>query len=92
LLEQAPAAARRPHIVSPVSGAVYALDPDIPVGRQRIRFVATGVTAGQRWRLDARDLGDAANTPAILPPPGVHHLTLIGADGQAQDRVLFTVH
>jgi penicillin-binding protein 1C len=92
ILEQAPATARRPHIVSPVSGAVYALDPDIPAGRQRIRVAATGVTAGQRWRLDSRDLGDAAGSPDILPPPGTHHLTLIGADGQAQDRVLFTVH
>ena len=28
----------------------------------------------------------------LMPPPGVHHLTLIGADGRAQDGVLFTVH
>ena len=92
VLEQAPPGARRPRIVSPVSGAVYALDPDIPMNRQRIRFAAVGVTRGQHWRLDTRDLGDAAGTPVILPPPGVHRLVLVGADGQAQDRVLFTVH
>jgi len=91
MLEQAPPAARRPHIVSPVSGAVYALDPDIPADRQRIRFAAIGAVAGERWRLDARDLGDAQTSPAILPPPGAHRLALIGSDGRAQDQVLFTV-
>ena len=91
MLAQTPPAARRPHIVSPVSGAVYALDPDIPADRQRIRFAAVGVVAGERWRLDARDLGDAGTSPAILPPPGAHRLTLIGSDGRAQDQVLFTV-
>ena len=91
MLEQAPPAARRPHIVSPVSGAVYALDPDIPAGRQRIRFAAIGSTAGGRWRLDTRDLGNADASPAVLPPPGVHRLVLVGADGRALDRVLFTV-
>jgi len=91
MLGQAPPAARRPHIVSPVSGAVYALDPDIPAGRQRIRFAAIGSTAGGRWRLDARDLGSADTSPAILPPPGAHRLVLMGADGRALDRVLFTV-
>jgi penicillin-binding protein 1C len=92
MLEQAPPAARRPHIVSPVSGAVYALDPDIPANRQRIRFAAIGSTAGGRWRLDARDLGRADTSPAILPPPGTHRLTLVAADGRALDQVLFTVH
>ena len=90
-LEQAPAAARRPHIVSPVSGSVYALDPDIPPARQLIRFAAIGATAGERWRLDARDLGDAGSSPAILPPPGAHRLALVGSDGRAEDQILFTV-
>jgi penicillin-binding protein 1C len=90
-LEQAPPAARRPHIVSPVSGAVYALDPDIPADRQRIRFTAIGATAGGHWRLDTHNLGDAATSPAILPPPGAHRLILVGADGRALDQVLFTV-
>jgi len=91
MLEQAPPAARRPHIVSPVSGAVYALDPDIPADRQRIRFAAIGSTAGGHWRLDAHDLGKADTSPAILPPPGAHRLILIAADGRALDQVLFTV-
>ena len=91
LLAQAPPSARRPHIVSPVSGAVYALDPDIPADRQRIRFTAIGATAGGHWRLDTHDLGSAAASPTILPPPGAHRLALVGADGKALDQVLFTV-
>lgn len=90
-LEQAPPTARRPHIVSPVSGAVYALDPDIPADRQRIRFTATGATAGEHWRFDTHDLGEAGTSPAMLPPPGAHRLALIGADGHTLDQILFTV-
>jgi penicillin-binding protein 1C len=91
-LDQAPPAARRPHIVSPISGAVYALDPDIPVSRQRIRFAATGATRGERWRLDAHDLGDVGSTSAILPSLGAHRLLLLASDGRPVDQVLFTVH
>jgi penicillin-binding protein 1C len=91
MLEQAPGAARRPRIVSPVSGAVYALDPDIPANRQRIRFAAIGAAKGDRWHLDTRDLAEADTSPVILPPPGSHRLALIGADGRTLDQVLFTI-
>ena len=66
--------------------------PTFPLDRQRIRFAAIGATAGGRWRLDTRDLGRADTSPAILPPPGTHRLTLVAADGRALDQVLFTVH
>jgi penicillin-binding protein 1C len=91
LLAQAPAAGRRPHIVSPVSGSVYALDPDIPTDRQRIRLAATGIVGGERWRLDARDFGATAANAAILPPPGAHRLALIDGGGRQVDEILFTV-
>lgn len=91
IVESAPAAARRPRIANPVSGAVYALDPDIPLPKQRIRLVATGASGGERLRLDDRDLGPAAGGPMILPAPGSHRLTLVAADGKVLDRILFTV-
>jgi penicillin-binding protein 1C len=91
LLAQAPPAARRPRIVSPVSGSVYALDPDIPPARQRIRLAAIGITGGERWRLDTRDFGATEMKAAMMPPPGKHRLALIGQDGRAVDEIVFTV-
>jgi penicillin-binding protein 1C len=87
----APATARRPHIVSPVPGTVYALDPDIPPASQLIRLTSVGVVSGQRLRLDDRDLGPAEANPTILPGPGAHHLALVDAGGHVLDRSLFTV-
>ncbi|WP_353229406.1 penicillin-binding protein 1C [Novosphingobium sp.] len=86
-----PAFARPQRIANPVSGAVYAWDPDIPAGHQAIGVVISGDAAGLRLRLDDHDLG-AAGTGVQMPLiPGVHVLTLIDAGGQAVDRVRFTV-
>ncbi|PSJ41044.1 penicillin-binding protein 1C [Sphingomonas deserti] len=87
----APAAGRRPRITNPAAGAVYALDPDIPLPRQRIRFRASGATAGERLTLDDRDIGAAADAPMVLPAPGYHRLALIDANGKVLDRSVFTV-
>ncbi|MBA2936473.1 penicillin-binding protein 1C [Sphingomonas sp. CGMCC 1.13654] len=90
-LIEAPAAARRPRIVNPVSGAVYALDPDIPIDRQRIRLAATGAVSGEHLRMDAQDLGPADDSPMVLPGPGGHHLLLVDTSGKVIDRAFFTV-
>ncbi len=87
----APAMARRPRIVSPVSGSVFALDPDIPLDRQRMGVAVTGEVAGHRLVLDRRDLGDAAASPMVLAGPGVHVLALIDPNGRTVDRARFTV-
>jgi penicillin-binding protein 1C len=87
----APPAARRPRIVNPVSGTVYALDPDIPLPRQRIRLKAVGAVSGERLRLDNRDLGLAEANPMVLPGPGAHRLALVDASGKVLDRSLFHV-
>lgn len=86
----APAAARRARIVSPVNGSVYALDPDIPPGRQRLAVRTSGATEGYRLRLDARDIGAPAD--AQLPPsPGRHRLGLVDLAGRTVDQIVFTV-
>jgi penicillin-binding protein 1C len=90
-LIEAPATARRPRIVNPVSGAVYALDPDIPIDRQRIRLAATGAVSGEHLRLDTQDLGPADTSPMVLPGPGGHHLLLVDTSGKVIDRAYFTV-
>lgn len=87
----APAVARRPRITSPVSGSVYALDPDIPIDRQRLAVSVSGSVAGHRLILDKTALGDADTGQQILPRPGIHMLTLVDPGGRMIDRVRFTV-
>jgi penicillin-binding protein 1C len=87
----APAGAQRPRIASPVSGAIYALDPDIPGDRQRIRIAVAGPVEGHRLLLDRHDLGPAAAQPLVLPGPGAHRLVLVDPAGKPVDQILFTV-
>lgn len=87
----APATARRPRITNPVSGSVYALDPDIPIDRQRLGFAVTGEVTGHRLILDRKDLGDAENSPMVLAGPGVHRLALVDPSGHVVDQSRFTV-
>ena len=87
----APAESRRPRITNPVSGSIYALDPDIPIGRQRLAVGVSGAVGGYRIELDARDIGAADARPLILPGPGRHRLRLIDLNGQPVDQVVFTI-
>lgn len=87
----APAAARRPRIISPVSGSVYAIDPDIPGDRQRLAVTVSGAVAGHRLILDKRLAGDADAGLQIVPQPGSHVLALVDPGGRTIDRVRFTV-
>lgn len=87
----APAPARRPRVTSPVSGSVYALDPDIPIERQRMAVNVSGEVTGHRLSLDGRDLGSADARPMVLAGPGRHRLRLIDPGGRVVDQVLFTV-
>jgi penicillin-binding protein 1C len=87
----APAGARRPRIADPVAGTVFALDPDIPIDRQRIRILVNGDADGMRLALDQQDLGPAGEHPLILAGPGAHALTLVDGTGKPVDRVLFSV-
>ena len=91
LFAGAPPAARRPRIANPVSGAVYALDPDIPIENQRIRLTASGAAGGERLLLDNKDVGPAEAAPTILPGPGSHMLALVDAEGKVLDKARFTV-
>jgi penicillin-binding protein 1C len=86
-----PAFAHRPRIANPVSGAVYAWDPDIPPGHQAIGVALDGETAGLRLNLDGHDLGSAGTGMQMPLIPGVHSLALVETGGRALDRVRFTV-
>jgi penicillin-binding protein 1C len=87
----APLAARRPRVTSPVSGSVYALDPDIPPARQRLAVSATGALETLRLSLDGRDAGPAQATAMLAIAPGRHRLRLVDLAGKAVDEVWFTM-
>jgi len=87
----APPESRRPRIVSPIGGSVYALDPDIPIERQRMAVQVVGAVIGHRLTLDSRDLGDAGARPLVLAGPGTHRLRLIDPGGKVIDSLMFTV-
>lgn len=87
----APTLSRRARVISPVSGSVYALDPDIPIERQRMAIVVSGEVSGHRLWLDGRDLGVADARPMVLAGPGRHRLRLIAPGGRIVDQILYTV-
>lgn len=91
LLATAPPRARRPRITNPVSGSVYAIDPDIPIGRQRLGIAVAGAVGGHRLMLDRTDLGAADTRPQVLAGPGRHQLALLDPGGRTIDRIRFTV-
>jgi penicillin-binding protein 1C len=91
VITPAPDVSRRPRITNPVSGSVYALDPDIPIDRQRLAVAVSGDAVTHRLVLDKRDLGDASTAPLILPGPGRHRLALLDLSGKVVDQVVFTM-
>ena len=91
LFGPSPPEARRARITSPVSGSIYALDPDIPMARQRLRILVTGAVADHRLVLDRSDIGPASAQPLILPGPGAHRLMLRDGTGRIVDQIVFTI-
>lgn len=90
-LAQAPAFARRPRIVNPVSGSVYAADPDIPADRQGLGIAVSGAAGAYRLTLDGRAIGDVVSSPQLPLIPGSHLLALLDESGRKIDQVRFTV-
>ena len=72
-------------IAYPGQGTVIALDPDIPLARQRIRL-RSEPAGSARWRLNGREVGEL-----WLPQPGAHRLELLDGSGAVVDQVAFQV-
>lgn len=87
----APAQSRRPRITNPVSGAIFALDPDIPINRQRIGIIVSGANEGHRLLLNRRDIGPANAKPQLVMVSGSHLLALVDSGGKRIDQVRFTM-
>jgi penicillin-binding protein 1C len=71
-------------ILYPASGALLALDPDIPPSHQKVMIEAQG---GERLILDGALLADSLWQPAR----GRHHLRLTDASGAVLDELSFEV-
>jgi penicillin-binding protein 1C len=91
MVATAPETARRPRITNPVTGSVYALDPDIPIENQRLAIGVTGEVTAHHLLLDKRDLGAADAHPLVLAGPGKHQLQLVDIAGKVVDQVVFTM-
>jgi penicillin-binding protein 1C len=80
-----------PRILSPAPDTVIAFDPDIPVDRQRVAFVASAGAGGSRWMLDHKMLGSVNGVMLWTPSPGVHTLALADWMGRPLDTATFRV-
>ncbi len=80
-----------PGFESPVDGAVYAIDPDIPRDRQRIALRARGTGEGARFVLDDGQRVRADLPFLWLPQPGMRRVSLVDAAGTELARVRFEV-
>lgn len=87
----APGYARRPRIANPVSGSVYAFDPDIPPARQSVGITITGEAANLSLTLDGKPFAPAQGSPQMPLLKGSHLLALIDESGRVMDRVRFSV-
>ena len=84
-------ASERPRLMSPANGTVIALDPDIPMARQRLGIRATGTTAAMRIEIDGRAGVRADRVLLWVPLPGPHRFVLRGSDGSSLDAVSVVV-
>ncbi|MFP8781307.1 penicillin-binding protein 1C [Hydrogenophaga sp. RWCD_12] len=78
----------RPRILSPTTGTILAIDPDIPPAHQRLTLKAEA--ADVRWRLDDKPLGKGKEVQ-WMPWPGRHRIEIVNARGELLDSVRIEV-
>ena len=78
-------------IVYPPSGAVIALDPDIPSKLQKVFFMTRTSEKDRQWKLDESVMVETGKTVAWKPVLGKHHLMLLNERGMVLDAVAFEV-
>jgi penicillin-binding protein 1C len=84
------AAGERARLLSPVSGTIIALDPDIPAGQQSVPLVAAA-GEGLRFSLNGADVGAADAPLDWSPEPGRYTLALLDRGGRKVDAASFEV-
>ena len=78
-------------ILSPVHGTIVALDPDIPMVRQRIVFEAEANHSDSFWVLDGKKFALATQPQLWTPISGKHILSLVDTDDSPLDTIRFEV-
>ena len=75
-------------ILYPPSGAVIAIDPDIPTELQRVFFISQTNEAGIRWKLNGSPMATVGKTTPWTPSPGKHILAIV----DQEDRIIDSIH
>ena len=78
-------------ILSPLDGAIFAIDPDIPDGQQRLFFQRSQGAGEARWRLNGVVIEAQGDLVPWPPQPGRHLLQLIDSEGRPIDEARFQV-
>lgn len=82
-----PTESAKPTVYSPVqirypkNGTIIAIDPDIPLQRQKVPLIPQGETKeGYRWKIDNVDMASAAETYLWEPQKGTHKIEIHQGD------------
>ena len=78
-------------IASPANGMMIAIDPDIPVNRQRLPLSVKGANASMKLLLNGAEIGPANTQVLWAPTTGAYRLAVADATGRVVDQILFTV-
>jgi penicillin-binding protein 1C len=78
-------------ILYPPSGAVIALDPDIPPEFQRVFFISQTHEEVFQWMLNGNILDGAGKPVSWFPKAGKHFLAMLDREGKILDSVQFEV-
>jgi penicillin-binding protein 1C len=78
-------------IIYPPSGAIIALDPDIPPELQKVFFISHPRANHLRWVLNDQAIGEGDDTLPWTPRAGSYTLTLCDEKGHTIDSVQFEV-
>ena len=80
-----------PKILYPPSGAVMAVDPDIPPDFQKVFFESRVPGDDFQWVLNGAALERTGKTIPWIPRAGKYHLAIADKDGKVLDYVYFEV-
>lgn len=78
-------------ILTPVNGSIFALDPDIPLGHQKILFTFSSYEVSYSYYLNDEKIGSAGGPYLWEPKKGEYRLQVKDKDGNVLSLSLFEV-